>query len=70
MFQTLEVIGVVEWKGLACVTKPTVWKHKATTDVAHFKQARVHGTEVTNKFEIADTCMKKLPVKQWIVVLL
>ena len=57
-------------KGPACVTKPRVCKHKATTDAAHFKQARVYGTEVTNKFEIADAHMKKLPVKQWIVVLL
>ena len=34
------------------MTKATVCKHKATTDAAHFKQGRVDGTEVTNKFEI------------------
>ena len=30
------------------MTQPTVCKHKAKTDAAHFKQARVDGTEVTN----------------------
>ena len=37
------------------MTKPTVCRYKVKTDTAHFKQARIYGTEVTNKFEIADT---------------
>ena len=40
------------------MTKPRVCTHEVKTDAAHFKEARVDGTEITiYEFEVADAHM-------------